>query len=114
MSDEKEKSRMGENPLKAGADSYVAGVLGVPTVQVRRRKRRWRPRLKEPDNPTDRKRHSYYVGDWVHSRLQEIAEEHGVGMSDLAHFLLKEGIERIERGELAIEPTIEVMRRRLS
>lgn len=114
MTGSKERSRMGENPLKKGADSYVAGVLGVPTVQLRRRKRRWRPRPKDPDNPTDRKRYSYYVGDWVHSRLQKIAEEHGVGISDLVHYLLKDGIERIERGELIIEPTTEVVRRRLS
>lgn len=111
--DEK-KTRMGENPLKKGADSYVAEVLEVPTVPLRRRKRRWRPRLKEPNNPTDRKRHSYYVGDWVHSRLEEIAEKNGVGISDLAHYLLKDGIERIERGELVLEPTVELVRRRLS
>ena len=114
MEDGKEGSRMGENPLKKEADSYVAGVLDVPAVQPRRRKRRWKPRPKEPNNPTDRKRHGYYVGDWVHSRLQEIAEEKSVGISDLAHYLLKDGIERIERGELVIEPAIELVRRRLS
>lgn len=118
----KNDSRMGYNPLEgAEPESYPETVIPKPTVQrpeaERARKdrparRKWAPRRKHPDDPDDRTRHSYYVGDWVHNRLKTLARKYDVPVSDLARYLLREGIERLESGELDLE-TLEVVMRKL-
>jgi hypothetical protein len=106
---------MGRNPLDPPEpENYAEAVIpraSAPTPDSEASTRDWTPRHKHPDDPDDRTRHSYYVGDWVHSRLKALAKKHRVPISDLARYLLRDGIQRLSAGELDLETEETVVRR---
>jgi len=118
----RDPERMGVDPLRdMEARSYPQTVISRPDVpaaeaesteEAEPSKRQWTPRPKHPDDPDDRTRHSYYVGDWVHNRLKTLARQYRVPVSHLARYLLRDGIQRLENGDLELQPQ-EVVTRKL-
>ena len=56
---------------------------------------------------------TYYLPKTLTDKVKEIAEENKVPVSDVAHFALQEFVDRYGNGEIELEPTTEVVRRKL-
>lgn len=97
--------RRGELPDDILGDSpagYVDG--GLPATERKRQQRGWKEKPPNADDPDDRSKHTYYVGDHIHWRLMQLAQEYEVGVSDIAWWILAKGLQMVEEGEWAPEP----------
>ena len=99
--------RRGELPddILAGSGSYIGQAANRLALTGRKRpQRRWGERPARADDPADRTRHTYYVGDALHWRIMQLAEEYGVPVSDMARWLLRRAVEMVESREWRPRP----------
>lgn len=106
--------RKGEPPdiLKDGPAGYVSS--GLPPTERKRKQRRWKDKPDKAEDPDDRTRHTYYVGDHVHWRLIQLAERYDISISNLVWWMLSKALERVESGEWDLASEMVVLKQKLS